>query len=229
MESEIFLPLKHRWPQLFEHACFAEDYAYSDPHTAIIKLRCFAENVVGIIYRELNLPSEPTDGFFEKLKAEVFQDIVDAAVVQKLHAIRILGNKAAHGRSVDTEDAVSIIKEAYLIGQWLYKTYSGESTDKYPSYAVPVKPADHLVGLNQAKEKLAKQLAAAKEELSRLGDSEKAAQDKISVLNQSLDKVKLEAFKNSASFAANTINFEVENTRRLINIHDTFAEYTLNQ
>jgi len=228
MQSKIFWPLEHRWPQLFEHACFAEGYAYTDPHTAIIKLRCFAENVVGIIYRELNLPSEPTDGFFEKLNAKVFQDIADAAVVQKLHAIRMLGNKAAHGRSIDTEDALSIIKEAYLVGQWLFKTFSGESTDKYPSYAVPVKPADQLVGLNQAKEKLAEQLAAAKEELLRLGDSEKAAQDKISAFNQSLDQVKLEAFKNSASLAANTINFEVENTRRLISIHDAFAEYTLN-
>lgn len=228
MQSEIFWPLKHRWPQLFDHACFAEGYIYTDPHTAIIKLRCFAENVVGIIYRELNLPSEPTDGFFEKLKAEVFQDIVDAAVVQKLHAIRMLGNKAAHGRSVDTEDAVSLIKEAYLIGQWLYKTYSGETTDKYPSYAVPVKPADQLAEFNHTKEKLAKQLAAAKEELARLGASEKAAQDKISALNQSLDQVKLEAFKNSASLAASMINFEVENTRRLISIHDAFAEYTLN-
>ena len=147
MPSKNFLPLKHRWPQLFDHGSFAEGYTYTDPHTAIIKLRCFAENVVGILYRELNLPSKPTDGFFEKLKAEVFQNIVDAAVIQKLHAIRMMGNKAAHGRSVDIKDAVSLIKEAYLIGQWLYKAYSGETPDDYPSYTEPLKPADQLAGL----------------------------------------------------------------------------------
>ncbi|MDY0222676.1 MAG: AAA family ATPase [Desulfobacterium sp.] len=228
MPSKNFLPLKHRWPQLFDHGSFAEGYTYTDPHTAIIKLRCFAENVVGILYRELNLPSKPTDGFFEKLKAEVFQNIVDAAVIQKLHAIRMMGNKAAHGRSVDIKDAVSLIKEAYLIGQWLYKAYSGETPDDYPSYTEPLKPADQLAGLKQAKEQLAKQLAAAKEELELLGDSEKASQEEISAHNQSLDQVKLEAFKKASSLAASTIDFEVKNTRRLISMHDAFAEYTLN-
>jgi len=228
MQSKNFWPLKHRWPQLFDYASFAEVYTYTDPHTAIIKLRCFAENVVGILYRELNLPIEQTDGFFEKLKAEVFLNIVDTAVVQKLHAIRMLGNKAAHGGNVDIKDAVSLIKEAYLIGQWLYKTYSGGADDKYPSYTEPLKPVNQLAEINQAKEKLAKQLADAKEELVRLGASEKAAQDEISALNQSLDQIKLKAFKNAASLAANTINFEVENTRQLISMHDAFAEYTLN-
>lgn len=228
MQSKNFWSLKHRWPQLFDYASFAEGYTYTDPHTAIIKLRCFAENVVGILYRELNLPSEPTDGFFEKLKAESFQNIIDTAVLQKLHAIRMLGNKAAHSGRVDIEEAVLLVKEAYLIGRWLYKTYSGETADKYPSYTDPLKPADQFAGLKQDKEQLAKQLAAAKDELVRLEASEKTAQEEISTLNLSLDQVKFETFKNASSLAANTIDFEVKNTRRLISMHDAFAEYTLN-
>ena len=67
MDSNNFQPLKGRWPQLYQHAAFAEFYAYTDPHTVAVKLRCFAEILVGIVFRELRLPSEPTDGFFEKL------------------------------------------------------------------------------------------------------------------------------------------------------------------
>ncbi len=228
MQSNNFQPLKTRWPQLYEHASFAERYVYSDPHTATIKLRCFAETLVGILYRELNLPSEPADGFFEKLNAQFFQDIVGVFVVQKLHAIRVLGNKAAHGRTMETEAALSLVKEAYLVGQWFYKTYSAEVYDEYPSYIAPVKPADQLGELSQIKEKLAEQLAASKEELARLEASEKAAQAEVAALNQSLDQAKLQTFKNSATHAASTIDFQPENTRRLISIHDTFAEYTLN-
>lgn len=228
MQSNNFLPLNSRWPQLYEHASFAEKYVYSDPHTATIKLRCFAECLVGILYRELNLPSEPTDGFFEKLKAHFFLEVVDEAVIQKLHAIRVLGNKAAHGRTIQTESARALIKEAYLIGQWFYKTYSVGGNDEYPPYVTPVNPVDQQDERNQVNEKLAEQLAAVKDELARLDASEKAAQVVISALNQSIDYEKLQAFKNSATQAAKSIDFEAANTRRLISINDTFAEYTLN-
>ena len=229
MQSTNFQPLKSRWPYLYEHARFAEEYVYSDPHTATIQLRCFAESLVGILYRELNLPCKPTEGFFEKLKAAVFQEVVDEAVLQKLHAIRVLGNKAAHGRRIDKDDTLSLIKEAYLIGQWFYKTCSADVYSEYPAYIVPVKPVDRLSELSQAKEVLARQLLAAKEELDRLEKSEKAALIDAAALNQSLDQVKLEAFKNSAAQAASTIDFQVETTRSLINIHDIFTEYTLNE
>jgi len=138
MKSNNFQLLEARWPQLYKHASFAEWYVYSDPHTATIKLRCFAESLVGILYRELNLPSDPADGFFEKLNAHFFLDIVDAAVVQKLHAIRVLGNKAAHGRAISTESALSLIKEAFLVGQWFYWTFSGVGCDVYPHYVEPI-------------------------------------------------------------------------------------------
>ena len=53
MESSNFLQLNGRWPQLYEHAGFAERYAYSDPHTATIKLRCFAEITLPTIWPSL--------------------------------------------------------------------------------------------------------------------------------------------------------------------------------
>ena len=42
-------------PQLAELGQQAECYVYSDPQSAVMKLRCFAELYVGFVYEELNL------------------------------------------------------------------------------------------------------------------------------------------------------------------------------
>ena len=229
MDSNNFQPLKGRWPQLYQHAAFAELYAYSDPHTVVVKLRCFAEVLVGIIYRELRLPSEPTDGFFEKLKSPQFREVVGDAVLQKLHALRLLGNKAAHGCAMDLETTLPLIEEAYLLGQWFFKTYSGDSLECYPPYITPAKSSEHSAERYQTAEFLAEQLTAAKEELSRLESAEKAAQAEIATLNQTLDEAELLDFKIAAARAVDTIDFKPENTRRLIGIHDAFAGYALTE
>lgn len=224
MESNNFFRLKGRWPQLFEHAIAAERYAYSDPHTATIKLRCFAEMLVGIIFRDLRLPSNPLDGFFEKLKSPDFQDVVDPAVLQKLHAFRMLGNKAAHGQPMDSETSLYLIEEAYLVGQWLYKTSSGDISDSYPPYLPPRPPAEAA----EFAEGLAVQLAAAKEELARLAASEQAALASVTSLPQSLDIARTQEFKDRASLAARTVNFKAVTARRQIGIRDAFTEFELN-
>jgi len=119
MKYRNFDLLQSRWPKLYQHASFAETYAFSEPTIATIKLRCFAEALVGHLYRELSLPSEPGEGFFEKLKAEHFERVIESPIRQKLHAIRCLGNKAAHGGEISVEKAGQLLKEAYLLGRWL--------------------------------------------------------------------------------------------------------------
>ena len=227
MNSSNFQPLRARWPQLYQHAAFAEQYAHTDPHTVAVKLRCFAEALVGFLYRELRLPSEPSEGFFEKLKSTCFQDSVGEAVVQKLHALRMLGNKAAHGCPMDPRTSLPLIEEAYLLGQWLCKTYSGDSLEPYPPYEPPAKPSERPAAPAGMAAALAGQLEAAKEELSRLEASEKASQAKIAELGLALDETRLLEFKTASAKAAETIDFKPANTRRLISIQDAFAGYAL--
>lgn len=227
MRPDNFAPLKAHWPQLYQHAAFAEQYAHTDPHTVAVKLRCFAEVLVGIIYRELRLPSELTDCFFEKLKSPYFQDAVGESVCQKLHALRILGNKAAHGCSIDAQTSLLLIEEAYLLALWFYKTYSGDVLEPYPVYIPSAKATEGDAVLDTKAELHALQLAAAKEELSRLEASEKAAQAEIANLSQALDEAKLVNFKHASTNASRAIDFNSANTRRLISIYDVFAGYDL--
>lgn len=225
MNSNNFQPLQARWPQLYQLASYAEQYAYSDPHSVALKLRCFAEILVGIIYRELRLPSEPNDGFFEKLKSPEFKDIVGSTVLSKLHSLRIIGNKAAHGDLIEKEKSLPLIEEAYLLGQWFCKTYSSEVLDEYPSYVIPEASLEQ----SPSKEELNKQLEAAKEELLRIQTSEKNAQEEVASLRQTLDASKLQDFKIASTKAVETINFKPEITRKLISIHDAFADYSLTE
>ncbi|WP_312916488.1 ATP-dependent DNA helicase [Stutzerimonas kunmingensis] len=223
MVSDNFAPLKSRWPELYQHASLAERYVFSDPHTASIKLRCFAEVLVGVLYRDLSLPCEPSDGFFEKLKYPAFQEVVGDIVLQKLHALRMIGNKAAHGGFIDSGVSLALIGDAYLIGQWFYKTCGGESVDSYPPFTAPVEATEQ----GSPAEDRAEQLAIAKDELSRLEVAEKAAQVEATASNPTPDQARLDGFKCASAQAQGSIDFNAANTRRHLSIHDAFAGYTL--
>lgn len=227
MPHKNFELLENRWPKLYEHASMAEKYAHIDPHTAIIKLRCFAEKLVGILYRELNLPCERSDGFFEKLNSSVFIEVIDEYILEKLHAIRMLGNKAAHGQSVQSDDALALLRDAYLIGQWMFKTYSGSTYESYPAYIEPCDPNIGLDALSQSNKELEEQLEKVKEELLKLQESEQIAQQQALELTKEQDQVKRTNFKEASSNAASTFDLTPKNTRELIKLHDAFSEYDL--
>lgn len=223
MVSDNFAPLKSRWPELYQHASLAERYVFADPHTAVVKLRCFAEVLVGVLYRDLRLPCEPSDGFFEKLKSPAFVELVGDIVLQRLHALRMIGNKAAHGGLIDSSVALALIGDAYLIGQWFYKTCGGESADSYPPFTVPVEANEQ----GSPAEDHAEQLAMAKDELSRLEAAEKAAQAEAASLSPAPEQARIDDFKCASAQVQRTIDFNGPNTRRHISIHDAFAGYTL--
>lgn len=227
MKSTNFQHLQNRWPQLYEHVNFAEQYVHTDPHTAIIKLRCFAEQLVGILYKELSLPCERNDGFFEKLSSKVCVEVIDKSILEKLHAIRILGNKAAHENYVKSDAALALLRDAYLIGQWLFKTYSGSFDDEYPSYIEPIHPDVSVNVFNDENKELEIHLQSVKEELSRVQESERLAQIQTIELQKSLDEAKLQTFREASSNAASSFDLAPENTRELIKLHDAFSGYDL--
>ncbi|WP_420554279.1 DUF4145 domain-containing protein [Neptuniibacter marinus] len=94
MQSHNFEHLRPYWPDLASLGAHAEQYAYSDPQSALVKLRCFAELLVGVVYQEFRLPTFYSDKFIDRLENAHFADMVDQAILDKLHAIRKAGNKA---------------------------------------------------------------------------------------------------------------------------------------
>jgi len=226
MKSANFELLQERWPKLYEFGSFSERYIYSDPHTATVKLRCFSELLVGILYRELMLPCSPNDGFFEKLNSGHFERIVDKAIIEKLHAIRMVGNRAAHGGDIDQAKAKILLHDAYLVGKWIYRTYSG-TAGYYPDYQEPQNIEDVTQLLQERNAALNEQLKTAKEEMARLEESERLSQDKTGIPDVVAMDERLEGFKQAAKVSAESFDLAAGNARDVILLEDSYAGYQL--
>ena len=119
MDSMNFEMLRRYWPDLANLGGHAEKYVYDDPQSALIKLRCFAEKLVGIVYQEWSLPCYPNDKFIDRLENHAFASIVDSAIIDKLHAIRKEGNKAVHEGKFSKGSSLWLLKESHILGSWL--------------------------------------------------------------------------------------------------------------
>ncbi len=131
--SMNFEHLRNQWPELAELGAFAETYAVSDPQSALVKLRCYVEKIVGYLYRELHLPVTPNANMYDKLVSGSFTSIVDKTIVDKFHAVRRGGNKAAHEGEVSQYDAIWLLEESYFIGCWLYVAYGEGNRKRLPN------------------------------------------------------------------------------------------------
>ena len=142
-QSMNFEHIQHKWPELHQLAAFAEDYVISDPQSALVKMRCFAEKVVGYLYQELRLPVLGNATIYDKLTADDFTGVVPRMITDKLHAIRKSGNQAAHEGKVDQQQAIWILKETFFIASYLYMAYGNGKQQDCPEFSVPqqVKPA----------------------------------------------------------------------------------------
>lgn len=132
-----FEHLRKDWPELAELGAFAEAYAVTDPQSSMVKLRCYVEKIVGYLYRELRLPVLPNASVHDKLTSASFTAIIHNDILDKFHAVRKGGNKAAHDGYVNQHDALWLLKESYLIGCWLFIAYGDGSQEECPRYTQP--------------------------------------------------------------------------------------------
>jgi type I restriction enzyme, R subunit len=105
MQSLNFEILRPSWPDLAELGAFAERYAYSDPASALVKMRLFIERMVDGLYYRDRLPKPYSATLVDLLNNDVFRAVVPPTVLNKLHFVRKQGNKAAHGQRVGKEAA----------------------------------------------------------------------------------------------------------------------------
>lgn len=97
MKSTNFEFLRPSHPELADLGGFAERYAFSDPASALVKLRMFAETMVSAIYCQQKLPRPFQFNLNDMLNETMFVSMTPKTVRYKLHELRVQGNKAAHG------------------------------------------------------------------------------------------------------------------------------------
>tara|TARA_R110001592_G_scaffold302869_3_gene574878 strand:- start:28287 stop:31136 length:2850 start_codon:yes stop_codon:yes gene_type:complete len=233
MDYSNFSFIKSYQPSLYEFGMRAESYAFSDPQSAIVKLRCFAEAFVGYIYRELRLPTYGAKKLVEKIENAAFVEVVEDCVIDKLTLIRLKGNKAAHLHGVTTADALEVNKEAWFLAAWVFMTFHGGKVSDLPNYVAP-KPVDENLP-TKAKEletelqSTTEALEKALEELSVIEQEQTKALAEIEVLNEQVNQPKLEQIKASGQEAVRLFDFESSATRMKISLEDMYAEYELTQ
>ena len=218
---------------LFNHAKKAEQYAHSDPESTMVQLRIFAEKYVDEIYKDLYLTADPKADLFTKMTSSDFVNATEACVIDKLHVMRIKGNKAAHGKGASVDDALFLVKEAYFLSAWLYVAHDNGDLESLPEYSAPRLGID----LNKKSHQLEKELklssdalSIAKEELgSILAENTKLKQklERTSEYSEMPDNSKVEQLLEKGRTLFNRIDFDMDETYRRTKMDDVFAEYDL--
>ncbi len=215
MDSINFEMLREQWPELAILGGFAERYAHADPSSALIKLRTFTEHLVEGIYRIHNLALPYQRNLFDLLGEESFKDTVPKVVLDKLHQIRLDGNKAAHGDRIDSETALGSLREAWELGWWYFAAYGGGRPEDQPAYQAPP-PEDTKARLKKEKKAALEKLASQEAQLQELLQQMEALRAKAEKAERT--EAELLAFKQAGRQAADALKFDEATTRkRLIN------------
>lgn len=186
LQTSNFKLLAEIEPELAEFGKGAEYYIYSDIQSSLVKLRCFSEKFVAILYRQLHLENDSKSPLIEKMNNVHFKCSLPIEIYQKLHLLRMKGNIAAHGGKLDdVEDSELIgwVREAYLLGKWLYVSHFPEAD--YPHFKTPIAQPNVIDGLKKANLNL-------QAEIEKLKKTEQKLALKAQKLKSELEESQLE-------------------------------------
>ena len=228
MQSTNFELLRPSNPVLTDLGGFAEQYAWPDPSSALVKLRSYIEIMVGSLYTAYGLPRPWQPSLNDLINNQSFRDAVPAVVLEKFHAIRYHGNKAAHGDPQSPEKARFLLREAFDLGCWFFITQCGGSTADCPNFQEIHAPATGGIEWNAVREKkaLVEKLAAQEARMQELLQDLEAKQAALQVVAKKAEE--LDILKQAGQQAANTLAFDEETTRqRLIDTMLTEAGWSV--
>ena len=213
MKSRNFEFLRPDWTELAELGGFAEAYAHADPASSLVKLRTFAENLTKNIYRDLKLPQPHRASLIDLLENETFVTIVPKVVIDKLHALRIHGNKAAHGDSASSKNALWLIKEAFDLGRWIFVQFRKGTPDELPTFQqVPQTGTDETKGrLKREKRQVLEKLANQEVQMEKLLQELEEARHLVATAKKQAPEIKTLAHFGMAN--ADLLKFDEATTR----------------
>lgn len=216
MKSRNFEILRKNWPELASLGGFAEAYAHDDPASALVKLRLFAENLTKDIYRDLGLPKPEQATFVDLLGNASFAAITPKVVLDKLHALRIHGNKAAHGELATVETALWLIQEAFDLGRWLFVQFAKGDAGAIPAFvrSVPEDVEDSKGQLKREKRQVLEKLAAQEAQMEALLLELGTVRTAASTAEKKVEEI--QSLASSGAAAANMLAFDEATTRARI-------------
>lgn len=221
IKSLNFEPLRAAYPELANMGGYAEQYAHTDPESALVKLRNFAERLVERLYIKLKLERVPQSTFVDLLHNTSFQTIAQPLVLDKLHLLRRLGNRGAHGEDVGASDALRCVQEAWQLARWLHVTFlSGKVEDFSEFKQPPVEGIDSKAEFKRKAKALGEEnrlkeerLRVALQELAELRAVDRAAAPAVAAFMPPSAPALAQAAQTSTA-TANQLRFTEDNTRK---------------
>ncbi len=213
MNSQNFYFLNSKLPELEVLGGFAEKYAHADPESCGVKLRLFAETFTKILYNHLSIDLPDEHSFYDLLNNDIFKEAVSPAILGKLHLLRKVGNKAAHGHKLNSTEAGFLLREAYDLGAWLYVSMFNGNINDIPGYREPVSPAKGT-GLDKEKRLIREKINEQEKELEGLlAERERLREESGKKRKSRAERQQL--FKKGKT-VAEILHFDEEATRRLL-------------
>ncbi|WP_448216221.1 DEAD/DEAH box helicase family protein [Endozoicomonas sp. 2B-B] len=219
MTSVNFEMLRSKWPELANLGAQAEQYVHSDPESSVVKLRNYLELIVRWLYRHERLQQGYRSSVYDLISDDTFQSIIPKPISMKMDALRIHGNRAAHGDPVKAEDAQWLLKEAHIVGAWMYLKYAGGHADDFAKFQLPSPPkASSEIHPKELKKKQ-EQLEQAKTDLEEAQKREISILRDLQIAKEKADELeaRLEQSRKQGEQAASVLDMdEAETRRRLI-------------
>ncbi|MER8803069.1 type I restriction-modification system endonuclease [Mesorhizobium sp. M0998] len=144
----------------------AERYFQDDPSTAIFKLRQFAELMAKLIAASHAAYRDERESFNDLLRRLSYERIIPREVADLFHALKNVGNDAAHEIKGSRSKALTALKNARSLGVWFHRTYGGQPGFN-PGPFVPLpEPVDATAPLLEEIEALRRKIAESEETIT---------------------------------------------------------------
>ncbi len=122
--------LKAEFPEQFELAERAENYALSDPGASGIYARKTLESIVHWVFKHDRAMPMPLDNKLnDYLHVPQFRQARGGTVFDKARIVQRIGNRAAHeSKSPSKQDAVAAVQSLFAVSHWFAHTYGRTTT-----------------------------------------------------------------------------------------------------
>jgi type I restriction enzyme R subunit len=241
-----FAHLEAHDEQLVRLGMLAERYFPDDPNTALLKLRQLAELLAQLVATKVGLYTSRDEAQYDLLRRLQDQGILPREIAQLFGEVRRAGNAANHAIVGDHRTALAVLKITWQLGIWFHRTFANAAFRSGPFVPpTPPKDeseelraelarlsrelADYQAAHHDATERLASteaRLREAKDEQTFWEQMAVEAEQAKAALAQKLSagqaqglaqpKATVAAFVTAATTAANAVQLDEADTRKLI-------------
>lgn len=117
--------LSEQWPELYKEAKEAEQLTLTSPKASAIIARSALEKGVQWLYNndmDLELPYDTK--LSSLIHEQCFKEILKPSMFSEINLIRLIGNNAAHGKSITQDQSIASIKNLFRFLSFLGVYYS---------------------------------------------------------------------------------------------------------